>query len=125
MQETGVLEIGRVSASGKSVFVVTDKQEIRMASVSEAAHDPFLWSKRLENKNRVSLIPAYKESSAAVRPVMKIVIPTYLEAVDEAHPVSTFQYAGYLYLTLDKEYFVTPDAQGHPLRKNRLCLGHG
>ncbi len=107
MQETGVLEIGRVSSSGKSLFVVTDKQEIRMASVSEADRDPFLWSKRLENKNRVSLIPAYKQNGTAVRPVMKIVIPTYLEAVDDAHPISSFQYAGYLYLTLDKEYFVT------------------
>jgi len=107
MQENGVLEIGRVSASGKSLFAVTDKQEIRMVSVSEAGREPFLWSKRLEHKNRVSLITAYKENGTANRPVMKIVIATYLESVDDSHPVPSHQYAGYLYLLLDKEYFVS------------------
>ncbi len=38
---------------------------------------------------------------------MKIIIPTYLESVDDAHPVPSYQYAGYLYLLFDKEYFVT------------------
>ncbi len=79
-----------------------------MASVSEAAQDPFLWSKRLENKNRVSLIPAYKENSAAVRPVMKIVIPTYLEAVDDAHPVSRSSVCRlFISHCSTREYFVT------------------
>ncbi len=45
MQETGVLEIGRVSVSGKSLFAVTDKQEIRMVSVSEAAGTLFFGPK--------------------------------------------------------------------------------
>ena len=107
MPETGVLEIGRVSASGNALFAVTNKQEIRMRSVSESEGDPFLWSKRLEHKNKVSLISAYQEKGLSSRPVMKIVIPTYLESADDAHPVPSYQYAGYLYLLLDKEYFVT------------------
>ena len=78
MQETGVLEIGRVSGSGKSLFAVTDKQDVRMVSVSEAGRDLFLWSKRTENKNKVSLIPASQEKDLSTRPIMKIVIPTYL-----------------------------------------------
>jgi two-component system, NtrC family, sensor kinase len=107
MPETGVLEIGRVSASGKSLFAVTDKQEVRMASVSEVGQDLFLWAKRPENKNKVSLIPTTKENGLSLKPVMKIVIPTYLESADDAHPLPGYQYAGYLYLLLDKEYFVT------------------
>ena len=107
MPETGVLEIGRVSGSGKSLFAVTNKQEVRMVSVSEAGRDPFLWSKKPEHKNKVSLISAYQEKNLSARPVMKIVIPTYLESADDAHPVPSYQYAGYLYLLFDKEYFVT------------------
>ncbi len=106
MPETGVLEIGRVSGSGKSLFAVTNKQEVRMVSVSEAGRDPFLWSQKPDHKNKVSLIAAYEKTLSA-RPIMKIIIPTYLESADDAHPVPSYRYAGYLYLLLDKEYFVT------------------
>ncbi len=107
LQEIGVLEIGRVNASGKTLFAVTDKLDIRMDSVSEAGRDPFLWSKSPKNKNRISLFTTRKKNGSASRPVMKIVIPTYRESVDDAHPIPDYQYAGYLYLLLDKEYFVT------------------
>jgi two-component system, NtrC family, sensor kinase len=107
MPETGVLEIGRVSASGEALFAVTDKLQTQMRSVSEAGQEPFLWSKKLENKNRVSVISTFIKNGHSVKPVIKIVLPTYLESADDAHPVPSYRYSGYLYLLLDKEYFAS------------------
>jgi two-component system NtrC family sensor kinase len=107
LQETGVLEIGRVSTRGEALFAVTDKQQTQGRSVSEAGEELFLWSQKPENKNRVSVISTFIKNSHSLKPVMKIVVPTYLESADDAHPVPSYQYAGYLYLLLDKEYFVT------------------
>lgn len=107
MQESGVLEIGRVDGSGKTLLAVTNRQEIRIATGDYGAQDPFLWAKKSENKNRIFLIPADKVSGTVNKQVMKVIIPTYLESVDDAHPLPGHQYAGYIYLTLDKEYFAT------------------
>ncbi|MBI5605329.1 MAG: PAS domain-containing protein [Deltaproteobacteria bacterium] len=106
LQETGVLEIGRVDGSGKKCFAVTSKEEVRIVPGPYASQEPFLWSKKPEHKNRISLVPANLKNGTTGRPIMKIIIPTYLESVDDAHPVALHRYAGYIYLLLDTRYFV-------------------
>ncbi|MBI5606465.1 MAG: PAS domain-containing protein [Deltaproteobacteria bacterium] len=107
MQETGVQEIGRVNGSGKTLFAVTQKQEIRVTPGSYRMQEAFLWAKKPENKNRIFLVPDDKETGTIKKPVLKVIMPTYLESADDAHPVPGHQFAGYIYLILDKEYFVT------------------
>ncbi len=107
LQETGVLEIGRVDGSGKKLFAVTPKEEVRVVLGPYADQYPFLWAKSPEHKNRIFLIPADRGNGNVRKPVLEIVIPTYLEAVDDAHPVPSFKFAGFIYLIFDKEYFVT------------------
>lgn len=106
MKDNGVLEIGRVNGAGKSFFTVTAKEEIRQGTGSFASLEPFQWTKNPEHKNKIALFPVNLEDQSGTRQVLKIVVPTYLESADDAHPVPNHQYAGYIYMLLDKKYFV-------------------
>jgi signal transduction histidine kinase len=102
----GVLEIGRVNGSGKILLAVAGNQEKRIIPVSYTEQDSFLWAKIPEHKNKISLISAGRENGSNRELLMKMVIPTYLESVDEAHPKASHQFAGYIYLLLDTRHFV-------------------
>jgi two-component system, NtrC family, sensor kinase len=106
MKESGVLEIGRVSASGKTLLAVTQSGEVQVTPGHYEGQEPYLWAKKPENRNKIFLFPYPKEKGKAQKQWVSLVIPTYLEAVDEAHPEPSHQFAGYIYLLLDTEYFV-------------------
>lgn len=106
MQETGVLEIGRVNGSGKILFTVTNKHDIRTVPGSYAHQESFLWARNPGHKNKVFLLSANKENGSTEKQIMKIVMPTYQESVDDAHPLASHQFAGYIYLLFDTKHFV-------------------
>jgi two-component system, NtrC family, sensor kinase len=106
MQEAGVLELGRVNASGNTSYSVTQTGEVKNIPGPYEKEDPFQWAHNPENKNKIFLFPAQDAKSRTKKRVIRIVIPTYLEAADDAHPAPNHQFAGYIYLLLDTEYFV-------------------
>jgi signal transduction histidine kinase/uncharacterized membrane-anchored protein YhcB (DUF1043 family) len=106
MPGTGVLEIGRVNGSGNTLTAVTQKQETRLIPGSYAKEEAFIWSKASEHKNKIALIPTTQEEGNGKNQIMKIILPTYLESVDDAHPLASHQFAGYIYVLLDMRYFV-------------------
>jgi two-component system, NtrC family, sensor kinase len=105
MQETGVQEIGRVNAPGTMGFIVNSKEEPLMIPGPYGKEEPFRWAQKPENKNKIFLYPDTREIKD-IKHLIRIVIPTYLEAADDAHPVPNYRFAGYIYLLLDTEYFV-------------------
>jgi two-component system, NtrC family, sensor kinase len=107
LQENGVLEIGRVDGQGKTLLAVTNTHDTRSVPGSYAKQESFLWSRNPVNKNKILLLQANQEIKTAKKPIMKMVMPTYLESVDDAHPVASHRFAGYIYLLLDTGHFVT------------------
>jgi signal transduction histidine kinase len=108
MQDSGVLEIGRVDGSGKALYAVTPEQEVRLDSGAFDRQEPFLWARRPEHKNKILFSTATATGKKQnTSQVLKIILPTYQESVDDSHPVPSLRFAGYLYLLLNKEIFVT------------------
>ncbi len=106
MQENGVLEIGRVNGSGEILFTVTNGQNIRTVPGSYAHQESFLWARNPGHKNKIFLLSANKENGVTEGQIMKIVMPTYQESVDDAHPLASHRFAGYIYLLFDTRHFV-------------------
>jgi signal transduction histidine kinase len=107
MQDNGVLEIGRVDASGKNLFAVHREHGVYRQKGTFYRQDLFVWAKNPEHQQRIRLDSADFRRGPKAPKILRIVLPTYEEAVDDAHPRPGHRFAGYLYLLLDKEYFVT------------------
>jgi len=107
VQDSGVLEIGRVDASGRTQWGVIYTGDVLVTSGRYNEDPAFLLSKKPEQRNRIFLFPFQRENGQVKKQLVKLVMPTYLEAADEAHPEPSHQFAGYIYLILDNEYFVS------------------
>jgi signal transduction histidine kinase/type II secretory pathway pseudopilin PulG len=107
MRDTGVLEIGRVDGDGEKRFAVTNKDEDRVTREDFSQTEIFKWARDLKNKNQIFFRPANEGEEFPQRQIAKVFMPTYLESADDAHPVPSHQFAGYIYLLLDRHYLVT------------------
>jgi len=107
MRDTGVLEIGRVDGDGGKRFAVTNKDEVRVTREDFSQTEIFKWARDLKNKNQMFFRPANEGEGFPQRQIAKVFMPTYLESADDAHPVPSHQFAGYIYLLLDRHYLVT------------------
>ncbi len=107
MRDTGVLEIGRVDEDGKKRFAVTNKDEVRVTREDFSQTEIFKWARDLKNRNQIFFRPANEGEEFPQRQIAKVFMPTYLESADDAHPVPSHQFAGYIYLLLDRHYLVT------------------
>ncbi|MBI5582229.1 MAG: cache domain-containing protein [Deltaproteobacteria bacterium] len=107
MRDTGVLEIGRVDREGRRQMAVSTRGA-EAISPGDFRNTPiFAWAAKPENKNQIFFEPATIDKKVPKRQIAKIFMPTYLESVDDAHPVPSHQFAGYIYLLLDRNELVT------------------
>ena len=108
MRDTGVLEIGRVDGQGKQTQAVTIADEIRTSPVAPKFEEVLSWARRDENKNSALFAkPPEEIAGRSQQQVMTLVLPTYLNSADDAHPVPSHQFAGFIYLLLDTDSFVS------------------
>lgn len=107
MRDTGVLEIGRVDGEGKRQYSVTAQGVVRIVEGDFRNNGIFDWAAQPENKNRIRYVPARVEEGHPRDQIAKLFLPTYLESADDAHPLPSHRFAGYIYLLLDRQYLVT------------------
>jgi two-component system, NtrC family, sensor kinase len=107
MRDTGVLEIGRVDREGKRRYSVTAQDEDTITPGDFRNSPIFAWASKWENKNQIYFEPAIIDPEVPQRQLAKVFMPTYLESADDAHPVPSHRFAGYIYLLLDRRYLVT------------------
>ena len=108
MRDTGVLEIGRVDGQGKQTQAVTIADKIRTSPVAPKFEEVLSWARRDENKNSALFAkPPEEIAGRSQQQVMTLVLPTYLNSADDAHPVPSHQFAGFIYLLLNTDTFVS------------------
>ena len=108
MRDTGVLEIGRVDAQGKQTQAVTIADEVRISPVAPKFEEVLSWARRVENKNSALFAkPPEEIAGHSPQQVMTLVLPTYLNSADDAHPIPSHQFAGFIYLLLNTDVFVS------------------
>jgi len=106
IREAGILEIGRVDEKGGKIYKVNNRDEVQVLPVQYASIKPFAWTINPEHKGNIILTKILPEKNPSQKQLMMLVMPTYLDSVDDAHPVAGHQFAGYVYLLVDTEYFV-------------------
>ena len=106
IRETGILEIGRVDEKGEKLYRVNNRDEVQVVPVEYASIKPFAWTINPEHKGNILSTKILPEKNPSQKQLLMLVMPTYLDSVDDAHPVAGHQFAGYVYLLVDTEYFV-------------------
>jgi signal transduction histidine kinase len=107
MRDTGVLEIGRVDREGKRRLAIAAQGDEMITPVVFRNSPIFAWAAKPENKNQIFYEPANVGEGYPKKQIDKIFMPTYLESADDAHPLPSHQFAGYIYLLLDRHYLAT------------------
>ena len=106
IRDAGILEIGRVDERGEKLYKVNSRDEVQVIPVNYASVKPFSWTINPEHKGNILLTKILPEKNPSQKQLLMLVMPTYLDSVDDAHPVAGHQFAGYVYLLVDTEYFV-------------------
>ena len=117
-KEEGVVEIRFIDQSGKKAYIVDNRATPLIIHDNFTDTDYFKWALRKENKNRIYCCEINRASPQHPDElIMRLVIPTYEESVDEAHPVPTGRLAGMLIFTVDITYLVRNATQGIKMGK--------
>lgn len=113
VKEEGVVAIRFINQSGKKAYIVDNRGTPLVIHDNFTDTEYFKWALRKENKNRIyrSKINGASQQHPD-KLIMRLVIPTYEESVDEAHPVPTGRLAGMLMFTVDITYLVKNATQG-------------
>ena len=107
MLDLGVLEIGRVDGTGKNLLALTAGGATKIQKGTTVQSTLFSWAKDIDNKNKIFFQPANEGKDFPQRQIADLIIPTYEESVDETHTVPSHHFAGFIYLRLDVQHFIT------------------
>lgn len=112
VRKLGVIEIGRVDASGKTGYSVDLNDQTRISPRGPGQPKEVLsWAGLPENQGKIKVIKEHlSEGPLPERPLLMLALPAYRDTVNEAHSGRAF--AGYLYGLVDREQLVAPVVKG-------------
>ena len=112
IRKLGVIEIGRVDASGKTVYSVDLNDQVRISPPGPGhPKEVHSWAGLPENQGKIKVIKErLSEGPLPGRPLLMLALPAYRDTVNKPHADRGF--AGYLYGLVDRELLVTRVVKG-------------
>jgi two-component system NtrC family sensor kinase len=112
VRKLGVIEIGRVDASGNTVYSVDLNEQARISSRGPRhPKEVHSWAGLPENQGKIQVFKErLSEGPSPGRPLLMLALPAYRNTVNKPHPGHSF--AGYLYGLVDREQLVAQVMKG-------------
>jgi len=112
VRKFGVIEIGRVDASGNTVYSVDINEQAQISSRGPRhPKEVHSWAGLPENQGKIKgFKERLSERPLPGRPLLMLALPAYRNTVNKPNPGRTF--AGYLYGLVDREQLVAKVVKG-------------